>query len=201
MELLADNILRWAQKNNWYLIDAETNQLRFERKFERIFRDIKTELEYQGKLQLKGQVDSSCGKVITRCRHIDIACRSGCKNESEMYELQFLRAKAMAAVYELAEVIKVLQNVSSDTSPELGTHNNTFQQWLTFAEAAAVLGVAKSTVSKWAAQNLIKDNGLKGQKRRLQYYSVLLLKHAREEKDLKRDVLDLRLDAARYKDF
>lgn len=196
MELLADNILRWAQKNNWYLIDAESNQLRFERKFEQVFRDIRTELEYQGRLQLKGQLDSSYGKVITRCRHIDIACRSGCKNESEMYELQFLRAKAMAAIYELAEVVKILQKANTEPIEENTEQNENPEKWITIYEAAAILGVSKSTVSKWASQKSIKDNGKKHKGRRLLRSSVLFFKDKREQRDVQRDILELRSDAA-----
>ncbi len=71
-------------------------------------------------------------------------------------------------------------------------------EYITFARAAAVLGVSKSTVSKWAKKGKLHDNGQKGQKRRLLMTSVLLVKQGREDEDLAADVLDLRADARRF---
>ncbi len=72
--------------------------------------------------------------------------------------------------------------------------------YITFQEAADILGIEKGTVSKWSGKGKFKDNGCIGQSRKLLLSSVLLAKHEGEEKDLKKDVGDLRRDAKRIRD-
>lgn len=72
--------------------------------------------------------------------------------------------------------------------------------YITFQEAADILGIKKSTVSKWSTKGRFKDNGYTGQSRRLLLSSVLLVKHEVEEKDIKKDARGLRRDAERIHD-
>ena len=72
--------------------------------------------------------------------------------------------------------------------------------YITFQEAADILGIEKGTVSKWSNKGRFKDNGRSGQLRRLLLSSVLLVKHEEEEKDIKKDVRELRRDAKNIRD-
>ncbi len=200
MELLAEKIIKWAKTNDWYSQTVETNQLRFEQMFEPIFTQIKSELDYQGKVQIKGQLESSCGKAFSRCRHVDTVCRAGCRDQSDLFDLEFSRAKAVAAMVELAEVVKVIGKLSVQNKLDDCSSINPSDEWITFKEAAVILGVSKPAVSKWANRELIEDNGKTGQARRLKLSSVLLMKNQREEEPLKKDILDLRRDLIGIRD-
>lgn len=72
--------------------------------------------------------------------------------------------------------------------------------YITFQEAADILGIKKGTVSKWSNRGRFKDNGRSGQLRRLLLSSVLLVKHEEEEKDIKKDARELRSDANSIRD-
>jgi hypothetical protein len=84
------------------------------------------------------------------------------------------------------------EKTTSDPSTSLKLTGDSF---ITFAEAAEIIGVAKGTISKWVKKGWFQDNGQKGQKRRLLKSSVLLVKQKIEDADLKRDVQELRQDA------
>jgi len=58
--------------------------------------------------------------------------------------------------------------------------------WISYDDAAELMGMTKSTVSKWAGQGRFSDNGQKGQNRRLSRLSVILANQQHEEKMLKR---------------
>lgn len=67
--------------------------------------------------------------------------------------------------------------------------------YITFAEAAKMLSVHKSTVSRWVDQGKIRDNGRKGQGRKLLCSDVLLVRHKLEAAELLDDASDLRAEA------
>jgi excisionase family DNA binding protein len=71
--------------------------------------------------------------------------------------------------------------------------------YITFSEAAAILGVTRGTVSKWSKKGRFTDNGLKGQKRRLSKVCVLLVKQEIDDEYLKNDAAELRNDARRIR--
>lgn len=66
---------------------------------------------------------------------------------------------------------------------------------ITLTEAAALLGVHKGTVSRYANAGTIVDNGQEGQNRRVLESSVLLLKQQREDKEVLQDAKDLKTDS------
>ena len=91
--------------------------------------------------------------------------------------------------------------INKDKLIELGYwHKKPDDSYITFQEAADILGIKKSTVSKWSTKGKFKDNGCSGQSRKLLLSSVLLAKHEGEEKDLKKDARWLRRDAERIHD-
>jgi hypothetical protein len=217
---ISQHIQQWAQHNDWYRTDIQTNQLRLEQTFGQAIEAITKDLDYQNQPKLRRQVFDCYDMLMAKCRQIDIVCRAGCRDENELFELHFLKSKAIAAATELAEVLGLLQNKyairrvpatdqrevdgrhtvspidcakASVAATQCGTTTSE-DLWMTFTQASEIIGVTKGTISKWAAEGRFKDNGHKGQKRRLLKASVLLVKHEREDQDLKKDAADLRRD-------
>ena len=73
------------------------------------------------------------------------------------------------------------------------------EQWVTYKVAAGLLGVRKSTVSKWVKKGRLTDNGKKGRKKRLSKTCVLLVKQEIDDEYLKNDAEELRKDARRIR--
>lgn len=69
-------------------------------------------------------------------------------------------------------------------------------EWLKLVEAAKLLHVDKGTVSRWADEGKIQDNGQKGKTRRVSKISVLLLKDKREREDSLKDAAEVLQDEA-----
>ena len=68
---------------------------------------------------------------------------------------------------------------------------------LTLREAAKILNVHPGTVSRWADDGKIKDNGKKRRDRRVLKSSVLLMKERLENEDRRSDAEDLLRDTAK----
>jgi hypothetical protein len=69
-------------------------------------------------------------------------------------------------------------------------------EWLKLVEAAKLLHVDKGTVSRWADEGKIQDNGQKRKARRVSKISVLLLKDKREREDSLKDAAEVLQDEA-----
>lgn len=211
---VSKQLLLWARGNDWYRVDIQTNQLRLQQAFGQAVEAITKELDYQNQPKVRRQVFDCYDMLMAKSRQIDMVCRTGCRSGDEILELEFLRTKAIAAAVELAEVLSLLQKKSGTTdftdyterhkttldSPIRGNDTltgsvQTGEDWITFTQAAEIIGVSKGTISKWAAEGRFKDNGRTGQKRRLLKSSVLVIKQEIEDNDLKKDIRDLRHDA------
>lgn len=68
---------------------------------------------------------------------------------------------------------------------------------ITLTEAAEILGVNKGTASRYADSGAIRDNGVKGQNRRVWKSSVLFFRQEREDERLRKDTRELRRDSKR----
>lgn len=200
---LSRQIRDWAKGNDWYRTDIQTNQLRLEQTFGHAIETIAKDLDYQNQPRLRRQLFDCYDMLTAKCRQIDMVCRKGCCNEGEVLELEFLRGKAVAAAVELAEVLDLLKrtqeprNLRTQEKLDSGSQAGMTvpEEWITFSQAADIIGVTKGTISKWAAEGKFRDNGQKGQQRRLLKTSVLMVKFQKEDEDLKKDVSDLRQDA------
>lgn len=106
---LVQRIQQWARCNDWFRVDITTNQLRLEQAFGQAIENIAKDLDYQNQTKMRRQVYDCYDLLMAKCRQIDMVCRTGCRSEHEMLELEFLRSKAVAAATELAEVIGLMQ--------------------------------------------------------------------------------------------
>lgn len=197
---LSEHIRTWVKNNPWYKVDTVTNQLRLEQSFGPHIEMITSSLERQNQYKLRRQVFDCYDQLMAKCRQIDLVCRNGCRSTTEMLELEFLRSKAFAAATELVEVlelvrphIEMIPKGQDDNKPQ----DNSGDCYITFAQAAEILCVGKSTVSYWADKGKIRDNGQKGQKRRLLKSDILLLKHEHEATEMMEDVRELAAEARR----
>lgn len=90
---------------------------------------------------------------------------------------------------------KVLINLAS-RKLFLPSMESVKDKWIRITDAAIILGVAKGTISRWADDGIILDNGKKKRERRVSKLSVLSLKHKREHEDVIKDATDYLQDRA-----
>jgi len=190
MKSLSGQIKEWVNNNDWYSGGVLTNELKLNQRIGQEIRKVTFELDYHGQNIIARQVQESINRLLDRCRKIDEVCRKGCRTQEEYIELDFIRSRAIGLANELAELLEMVGSMQSH--PKNGQDN-----WITFAEAASLLVVAKSTISKWADKGRFTDNGQTGRNRKLLKTSVLVVKQQIEDEDIQRDVEELRRDAAR----
>jgi hypothetical protein len=75
------------------------------------------------------------------------------------------------------------------------------EEFISLTEAGKLLAKDKGTISRWADDGKIRDNGKKGQKRKVSKASVLILKHEKEEKEQLADFEDFKRDADNVPDM
>jgi excisionase family DNA binding protein len=199
---ISHRITHWAKSNDWYHSDIQTNQLRLEQSFGQAIETIAKDLDYHNQPKLRRQVFDCYDMLMAKCRQIDMVCRTGCRSEAELLELEFLRSKAVGAAAELAEVLGLLQRKDGTTDfadnkcEKKNIKDN--DDWITFAQAAEILAVSKPTLTRWADDGKIQSNGQKGRLRKLNKVSVLLQKQAMEDQAIRQDIKDLREDAKKF---
>lgn len=205
---ISQQIIKWAKGNDWYHTDFQTNQLRLEQRFGQAIEQIARDLDYQNQHRMSRVIYDLYDLLSSKCRKIDLVCRAGCQTEGEMYDLHILRIKTIATATELAEVLNLLQitqepmnthSTDSTSSLQAGSGQANNDDWITFAQAAEVIGVTKGTISKWANEGKLRDNGMKRKKRSLLKTSVLLLKQDIEDQAIRKDIKELREDARKLK--
>lgn len=193
---ISETIRQWAENNGWYEIGLSTNQLRLQQAFGEIIEIIAHDLKYQHHFLHRHQLYNCWDQLTGLCRQIDMVCRAGCRNEEELLELEFLRGRAVAAATELAEVIRIVQEGQVPRRPTPAAFGRE-DEWINVTEAAEILEVSKSTISKWTKEGKIKHNSMRGHRRRLSRLSILLVKQEREDSFLRGDLKDLKEDAKR----
>jgi excisionase family DNA binding protein len=215
---MGDRIRQWAAENDWYKVDITTNQLRLEQAFGLTIETVTTDMDRRNQSKMRRQVFDCFDHLMAKCRQIDMVCRTGCRSEAEMLELEFLRGKAVGAAAELSEVVRIIgnlelkienvekNNLDSRLPPSPkgfgGTgrgNDKTEDEWITFAQAAEILGVSKPTLTRWADDGKIQCNGKKGRLRKLNKVSVLLAKQAVEDEAVRQDIRELRQDARKFR--
>lgn len=208
MDSAAKRLKKWAQINDFYAGGLLTNELKFNQQFGRHIRKVTLQLDYHGQNIIAAQIQKSLNCLLDKCRKIDGVCHAGCRDQEQLLELDFIRNRAVGLANALAELLEMAEtNVIPTLPTEDRTEATTKQtqkrippkdKWITCARAAGLLGVSKSTVSRWAKKGKLSDNGQKGRKRKVSKTSVLLVKQGREDEDLIHDVEELRADARRF---
>jgi DNA-binding CsgD family transcriptional regulator len=105
---LSHRITQWAKSNDWYRTDFQTNQLRLEQTFGFAVEQIAGDLEYHNQHRMSRRIFDLYDLMLAKCVKIDAVCRSGCRSEEELLELELLRVRVVGIACELAEALVLL---------------------------------------------------------------------------------------------
>ena len=194
---LTGALLCFARNHNWHEPGHITNKLKLRLAFKKPIRAATNTLLARGRDGLAEQVKADFFKLQEMVRALDRLCVKRIDKEDELVMLEHTKAHLTESLSELAELLETSQRPSrkgTEIPPESDEG-----QWITVSEAADITGVHKGTISRWIREGKIPTNGKKGRHRRVSKTAVLLLKQAREDKELKQDIEDLRKDAKRIK--
>jgi DNA-binding CsgD family transcriptional regulator len=105
---LSHRITQWAKSNDWYRTDFQTNQLRLEQRFGLAIEQVASELEYHHRHRMSRRIFDLYDLMLAKCVKIDAVCRSGCRSQEELLELELLRVRVVGIACELAEALGLL---------------------------------------------------------------------------------------------
>ena len=190
--------LRWfAKHHNWHEPGYLSNRLKLRLVFREPVLAVTHQLLARERDGLAERIrkDFKClQKMIqplddTGIRQID--------DENTLGAMEHTKATVAGRMNELADLIESGQKSARKIVDIAPTADN--EQWVTYKEAAGLLGIKKSTVSKWVKKGRLTDNGEKGRKKRLSKNCVLLVKQEIDDEYLKNDAAELRNDARRIR--
>ena len=217
MDNISEGIMEWARTNNFTQPFVITHRLYLKRTFGKNIKKIVCELEARGAGALAGRLEKEFKKLLKKTEEIDSLCRQGCTTEDELNNFEFAEKNVRQKAIEMAELLRTAQQPCNmkntgdlkfvnvpvieykECAPRAKPQSGTGNEYITLTEAANILGISKSTASKWAAKGKIKTNGRCGKEKKLSKISVLLVKQEREDEDIAKDVQDLREDAKRIR--
>ena len=195
--------LRWfAEYHDWHESGYLANQLKILLVFKKPVRAAANKLLAVGLDGLAAQIKKEFKRLLEMCQPLDGVRGRLIVEEDEAMKLEHTRAYLTESLVELAGLVESgVQNrecrvKNEETTQQTPENSN---QWLTNIEAGEILGIHRSTVSKWANKGRFSDNGIKGQKRRLSKASVLLVKREIEDNDARKDDDDVRDDRRRFR--
>ncbi|NLW84504.1 MAG: helix-turn-helix domain-containing protein [Phycisphaerae bacterium] len=194
---LGERLRRWAQDHQWYQLGHIRNALALKRAFSKPIAEAVDGFLSQGLIKLAFQAKSDFDGLTERVKRFDERCRQGCEDEDQLHMCEHLREQIHAAIDDLAARLdnRELNNDCPDmpsASPAVPFNSD---RWMTFGQAAQILAVSKATISNWTTKGRIRDNNVKGQRRRVLKADVLVVKHHIEMADLVHDAVELREEA------
>jgi hypothetical protein len=212
---LAGELRWWARHHNWYELDYIRNRLKLERAFAEPIRQTANLFMADRRGVLARQVKEDFTALLDLTEEFDRICRLGCNYEDEYKVCQDIRGRLEKMLSDLADLVEIKTTADTDAAennPAVvndsgGASENTHKppkedsktEWVTYKVAAGLLGVRKSTVSKWVKKGRLTDNGKKGRKKRLSKTCVLLVKQEIDDEYLKNDADELRRDRRNFK--
>ena len=199
MKQIAEILKEWAETNEFYETGVLSNSLKLGRLASDKVRKMVIELEYYGREALARRLEGEFAKLLEKCRILDKTIIKGCFTEDDYMQLDVKRRKVIGAVIEVAELVEMIYSFKQELSKTEGTEKPAEKdEWITLAEAARMLVVHKSTISRWTEQGRFTDNGKSGRERQLLKSSVTLVKEQIEDEEIKRDARDLRRDDPKF---
>jgi len=192
MKSLSKQLREWASSYDFYYNSIISCGLEIDRNFYPAIEKIALELDYHGKNRMSTRLDREYKSLQQKCKVFEKLKKQGCDNEDDLAVLDYSRTRIVCAANEIAGFLDLL---SCQCFAEQNAPVKPKDEWITFADAANLLGVCKGTVSRWANQGRLKDNKMNGQKRKVSKIGVLFLKQQREDMDLVKDSKELRADS------
>lgn len=182
----------FAEHHDWHAPGPFTNRIKLRLAFKKPIRAAVNEFMGTGKVTLALQIKADFARLLENTRALDRLCVKRIDEDDELVMLEHTKAHLAESLCDLAAMLEV-GNHPPESTPEPPT------EWITAVEAGGILGRHPGTVRRWARGGKIRDNGKKGQHRRVSKIEILLIKQAAEEKDRQKDLDDLRRDARRIK--
>ena len=195
MSQIGNELRQWAETNDFYENGILSNGLKLNRLAAERIRRIIIELEYHGRDRLAKRLEAEFSEIVEKCHSLDMARVKGCFTEDQYMLLDLKRRKIIGAVFEVAELVEMVERNQKSDSRIQTTNKN---EWITLAEAGRLLVVSKSTICRWADKGRFTDNGKSGRSRRLLKSSVALVKQLIEDEDIQRDAQELRRDDPKF---
>ena len=190
--------LRWfAKHHNWHEPAYLGNQLKLRLVFREPVLAATHQLLAKGRDGLAERVWEDFKRLRKMIKPLDNTGIRQIIDEDELETLEHTKATAARRMNELADLIESGDRARKPQKPQKLPKEDSKTEWVTFAKAAGLLGVSKGTVSRWAGQGRLTDNGKRGQGRKLSKASVLILKANREQEDMVGYAADIQQDAAR----
>jgi DNA-binding CsgD family transcriptional regulator len=115
---LSHRITQWAKSNDWFSTDIQTNQLRLEQIFGQAIEAIAKDLEYHNQHRMSRRIFDLYDLMLAKCVKIDTVCRSGCRSQEELLELELLRVRIVGVACELAEALGLLERNQAAETPQ-----------------------------------------------------------------------------------
>ena len=142
----------WARCHNWYELDYVRNRLKLEWAFAEPIRQTANQFMADRRGTLARQVKDDFTDLLDMAQEFDDICRLGCSCEDEYKVCQDIRGRLGKMLGELAELIESGNQAEAIVNDSGGASENTPKkasktEWVTYKEAAGLLGVRKSTVS------------------------------------------------------
>jgi len=204
----------FVQHHNWHDPGIYTNKRILRRVFAKPITKAVAELVLDGKTAISAQIQTDFARLQETTRSLDQMCIKRIDEDDEEVVFEHIKEQLNKIILELAAMLESGQKSGrkiADLPPDEAKIPMTDDQggrcakdrskmpepYITFAEAASLLGVSKGTVSRWAGQGRLTDNGKRGQGRKLSKASVLILKANREQEDMVGYAADIQQDAAR----
>jgi excisionase family DNA binding protein len=187
----------WADHYDWDKPDFRTTRLRLELAFE----DSVTGAFYQfiadGQGALASLIKDEFSDLMEMTQSLDLMYAERIDTRHEMMKLEEMKSQVAELLYGLATMLE--NGYRAQAKSQQPESNGSEIEWVTYKEAAGLLGVRKSTVSKWVKKGRLTDNGEKGRKKRLSKTCVLLAKQEIDDEYLKNDADELRRDTGRIR--
>jgi hypothetical protein len=198
----------FAQHHNWHDPGIYTNKRILRRVFAKPIAKAVAELALDGKTAISAQIQTDFARLQETTRSLDQMCIKRIDEDDEEVVFEHIKEQLNKIILELAamlesgqksarKIVDIPPDESKNLRPESHLSLAGEEQWVTMTEAAQMLGKHPGTISYWVQTGKVTDNGKKRYQRRVLKADVALIKQDIEEKDLRKDIRDLRKDAKR----
>ena len=208
---------RFAENHNWHEPGIYTNKRILRRVFAKPIAKAVAELAINGKIALSAQIQTDFAHLQKIIRSLDRMCIKRIDEDDEEVVFEHIKGQLKKILMDLAAMLeggqksavkrqkparKIVDTPPAEPKPLRADGHLALageEQWVTVTEAGKLLGKNRGTISHWAKNGKITDNGKKGHLRRVLKTDILLIKQTTEEEDSRRDLQDLQDDSRRIK--
>jgi excisionase family DNA binding protein len=160
--------LRWfAKHHNWHEPAYLGNQLKLRLVFREPVLAATHQLLAKGRDGLAERVWEDFKRLRKMIKPLDNTGIRQIIDEDELETLEHTKATAARRMNELADLIEIGDQPRKTQNAQKPPKEDSKTEWITYQEAAKLLFVDKSTVSRWVQRGILESNGKKGRRRRV----------------------------------